>query len=130
VALDWLKKRQGENDWRDPFAELGDQITFEASRYLMFPDILRLFADVAFMRWEGHIRSVPIELRHVPIEHGQQTDYAFASLEDDTIRRDLLSQVVHHACERPSHTDFFIISISQPLSGFLYRKAFSKKVVH
>ena len=109
VALDWLMKRQGENDWRDPFAELGDQITFEASHYLMVPDILRLFADVAFMRWEGHIRSVPIELRHVPIEHGQQTDYAFASLEDDTIRRDLLSQVVYLACERHSHPDFSII---------------------
>jgi len=102
VALDWLKKRQGENDWRDPFKELGNQIIFEASRFLMVPDILRLFADVALMQWESHNRFVPIE-------NGQRTDDAFASLEDDTIRRDLLSQVVHHACERPSHPDFFII---------------------
>jgi len=102
VALGWLKKRQGENDWRDPFKELGNQIIFEASRFLMVPDILRLFADVALMQWESHNRFVPIE-------NGQRTDDAFASLEDDTIRRDLLSQVVHHACERPSHPDFFII---------------------
>jgi predicted NACHT family NTPase len=102
VALGWLKKRQKENDWRDPFVELVNQIIFEASRYLMVPDILRLFADVAFMQWESHNRFVPIE-------NGQRTDDAFASLEDDTIRRDLLSQVVHHACERPSHPDFFII---------------------
>jgi hypothetical protein len=54
------------------------------------------------MQWESHNRFVPIE-------NGQRTDDAFASLEDDTIRRDLLSQVVHHACERPSHPDFFII---------------------
>jgi hypothetical protein len=49
----------------------------------MVPDILRLFADVAFMQWESHNRFVPIE-------NGQRTDDAFASLEDDTIRRDLL----------------------------------------
>jgi len=102
VALGWLKKRQKENDWRDPFVELVNKIIFEASRYLMVPDILRLFADVAFMQWESHNRFVPIE-------NGQRTDDAFASLEDDTIRRDLLSQAVHHACERPSHPDFFII---------------------
>ena len=110
VALDWLKKRQGENDWRDPFKELGNQITLEASRYLMVPDILRLFADVAFMRWESHIRFVPIE-------HGQRTDDALASLEDDTLRRDLLSQVVYLACERHSHPDFYIIfqDIAKPI---------------
>lgn len=102
VALDWLKKRQWENHWRDPFVELGNQIIFEASRYLIVPDILRLISDVAFMQWENHNHFVPIE-------NGQRTDDAFASLEDDTIRRNLLSQVVHHACERPSHPDFFII---------------------
>ena len=102
VALGWLKKRQGENDWRDPFVKLGNQIIFEASRYLMVPDILRLFVDVAFMQWESHNRFAPIE-------NGQRTDDAFASLEDDTIRRDLLSQVVYLACERHSHPDFFII---------------------
>ena len=102
VALDWLKKRQGANDWRDPFVELGNQIIFEASRYLMVPGILRLFADVAFMQWESHDRFVPIE-------HGQPTAHAFASLKDDTLRRDLLSQVVYLACERHSHPDFYII---------------------
>jgi len=102
VALDWLKKRQGENDWRDPFVVLANQIIFEASRYLMVPDILRQFADVAFMQWESHNRFVPIE-------HGQPTGHAFASLEDDTIRRDLLSQVVYLACERHSHPDSYII---------------------
>jgi hypothetical protein len=54
------------------------------------------------MQWESHNRFVPIE-------NGQRTDDAFASLEDDTIRRNLLSQVVHHACERNSHPDFYII---------------------
>jgi hypothetical protein len=102
VAIGWLKNRQGKNDYREPFEELGNQITFEASRYLMVPDILRLFADVAFMQWESH-------KRFVPIKHGQPADHAFASLDDDTIRRDLLSQVVYLACERQSHPDFYII---------------------
>ena len=102
VAIGWLKNRQGKNDYREPFEELGNQITFEASRYLMVPDILRLFADVAFMQWESH-------KRFVPIKHGQPADHAFASLEDDTIRRDLLNQVVYLACERQSHPDFYII---------------------
>ena len=102
VALGWLKKRHKEYDWRDPFVELVNQIIFEASHYLMVPNILRLFADVAFMQWESHNRFVPIE-------NGQRTDDAFASLEDDTIRRNLLSQVVHHACERNTNPDFYII---------------------
>jgi predicted NACHT family NTPase len=102
VAIGWLKNRQGKNDYREPFEELDNQITFEASRYLMIPDILRLFADVAFIQWESHNRFVPIK-------HGQPADHAFASLEDDTIRRDLLSQVVYLACERHSHPDSYII---------------------
>jgi hypothetical protein len=101
VALDWLK-HQGERDCSDFFKELGDQIIFKASNYLDQSDILRLLADVALNQWKGHHCFAPIT-------SNQQTQRAFPWLENDIIRRDLLSQVVYLACERQSQPDAYCI---------------------
>jgi hypothetical protein len=110
VALDWLKKRQGERDYTDSFNELDNEITLKASQCLGEPDILRLFADIAFIHWEGH-------RPFAPLTSGQQTHHAFPSLEDDNIRRALLEQVVCLACEKDRKPDTYKIyrDIAKPI---------------
>ena len=110
VALDWLRKRQGERDYTDSFNELDNKITLKASQCLGEPDILRLFADIAFIHWEGHRPFAP----HTS---GQQTHHAFPSLEDDNIRRALLEQVVCRACKKDKKPDTYKIyrDIAKPI---------------
>jgi predicted NACHT family NTPase len=110
VALDWLKKRQGERDYTDSFYKLDNEITLKASQCLGEPDILRLFADIAFIHWEGH-------RPFAPLTSGQQTHHAFPSLEDENIRRALLEQVVCLACEKDRKPDTYKIyrDIAKPI---------------
>ena len=118
VALDWLKKRQGERDYTNTFNELDNEITVKASQCLGEPDILRLFADIAFIHWEGH-------RPFAPLTSGQQTHHAFPSLEDENIRRALLEKVVCLACEKDRKPDTYNIyrDIAKPIdfSWILYK---------
>jgi hypothetical protein len=71
---------------------------------------LRLFADIAFIHWEGH-------RPFAPLTSGQQTHHAFPSLEDENIRRALLEQVVCLACEKDRKPDTYKIyrDIAKPI---------------